>query len=232
MVPSCKKEKERDSIIYGSGNIVEEGKDFSDFDRIEFSGMGTLIIHQEARHPFVLMKVDDNLQPYMNAEVKGRTLIISSPSEKHVTIMPTNTIEYHVMVKELNKVSLAGNGSIVATNGINASYIILNATGTGNITFDINVKELEANLSGSATLLLSGKADRQKVQLTGDANYNGMKLDTIKSEVRISGSGNSIVKVTDELEVDISGNGSVDYIGSPKTNIRISGNGKVNKRDK
>jgi hypothetical protein len=55
-------------------------------------------------------------------------------------------------------------------------------------------------------------------------------LVTNKCDVRISGSGDVEINVTDELDASISGSGSVLYKGDPKKlNSHSAGSGKVRK---
>lgn len=228
IIPSCKKE----SAVYGSGNVVQEGKAIGDIDRIEFSCMGDLTVRQEGEHSSLLVIAEDNILPFINVQVKGRTLIITTPQETSFALKPSRPIEFQATVGELNKISLAGKGNIRSKNPISGEYLILNGGGSGNMDFDINVKELEINLSGTSTLILRGIAERQKIRLSEKANYNGTGLDSQKAEARITGNAVAWLKVDEDLEADITGQGFVEYEGSPKVNARIIGGGKVNKRDR
>jgi hypothetical protein len=48
--------------------------------------------------------------------------------------------------------------------------------------------------------------------------------------VRVSGSGEAVVNVADELDVDVSGSGGVQYIGDPTVAESISGSGDITRK--
>ncbi len=54
-----------------------------------------------------------------------------------------------------------------------------------------------------------------------------MTIRVTVTDLHVSGSGEVVVAVSDELMIDISGSGSVTYIGDPKVEQEISGSGKV-----
>jgi hypothetical protein len=48
-------------------------------------------------------------------------------------------------------------------------------------------------------------------------------LETLECSVKVMGSGNSYVTVTEDLDVHIMGSGNVYVKGSPSMNVRVQG---------
>lgn len=223
---------EESGNVSGSGKVVEEGKNIGEFNRIEFRGMGLLILSQKEDHSSLEISADDNILPYINVRVRGKTLTISTPEEDEVSLKPSRPIEFLVSVPELTKISLAGVGRIRSQNQLSGNYLILNSNGHGNMDLDLNVKDLEVNMTSNSTLDLRGIAERQKIQLSEKARYNGINLDSQKAEVRITGNGLALLHVKESLEAVISGDGIIEYQGTPQVSSQIAGNGKIIKTDK
>ena len=59
--------------VRGSGDLVTESRQVSDFDRVALSGSGQVVITQGAEEG-LSVEADDNLMQYVRTEVSGRTL--------------------------------------------------------------------------------------------------------------------------------------------------------------
>src|SRR3990170_5909134 len=63
-------------FVRGSGNVVTEERDVSDFHKIHLSGIGNLIITQGEEESLTI-EADDNIMPLISADVSGERLTIS-----------------------------------------------------------------------------------------------------------------------------------------------------------
>lgn len=82
------------------------------------------------------------------------------------------------------------------------------------------------DISGSADITATGRADRLDLTISGsgDADLNALTVKTAK--VDISGSGDAAVAPTEEADIDISGSGDVNLSTRPaKVNSTVSGSG-------
>jgi len=89
-------------------------------------------------------------------------------------------------------------------------------------------KVLEVGVSGVATIDLAGRADTLVVRLSGTGEIQARALATHDATVGVSGSGNAIVRATQDLDVSVSGVGTVTVVGKP-ANVKkhVSGVGHV-----
>ncbi len=193
--------------VRGSGNVVTEEREVSDFTSISLQGWGKLVIDQTGSESLSITG-DDNFLPYIETEVRGRELIISIPSN---TIFNDITdLTYHVTVKTIDNLDLSGAGDIEVLH--------------------LDSEDWHVNLSGAGNITVSGEVDTQTIVISGAGGYNAEELSSQEASIEHSGAGMAVVQVSDTLDVNISGLGSVEYIGDPTVNQTITGVGSVHQR--
>ena len=121
-----------------------------------------------------------------------------------------NPVSSNNLPVHLEGVAVAGSGEVTAT-------------GVAADSFDVEI-------SGSGRVEPTGTADTLVVDISGSARYLGEDLEALVGTVRVSGSGEAVVNVADELDVDVSGSGGVQYIGDPTVTQSISGSGDITRK--
>ncbi len=193
--------------VRGSGNIVTEEREVSDFTSISLQGWGELIIDQTGSESLSITG-DDNFLPYIETEVRGRELIIRM--QEDTTFTNITDLTYHVTVATLDNLELSGAGDVEMLHLDGESWSV--------------------NLSGAGNITVSGQVDTQTIVISGAGSYNAEDLSSQNASVEHSGAGMAVVQVSDTLDVNISGLGSVEYIGDPAVTQEITGLGTVNQR--
>ena len=123
--------------------------------------------------------------------------------------------------------NLNGSGSL-KVDTLAARKVTLGMNGSGSGTFNgLTADELEAGINGSGKYTLKGKVARQSLQTIGSGNYDAQQLQSQKTHITITGSGDSTVWATQVLDVSIFGSGTVAYQGTPKLTQQVSGSGSV-----
>jgi hypothetical protein len=102
----------------------------------------------------------------------------------------------------------------------------MSSSGRANLV--VHANELNANLSSSAVLKISGDAVKQSIKVSSSGNYEAENLLSKECTVRASSSGSATVNVSDLLNVNISSSGQVNYIGKPEIHQEISSSGSLN----
>jgi hypothetical protein len=210
-------------FVRGSGNVVTEERDVSDFHKIHLSGVGNLIITQGEEESLTI-EADDNIMPIIKANVFWEELKISF--NRGYTFAPSTAIKFHLTVVDLDEISLSGAGNIDCED-FSTEVLQFDVSGAGNVDFDIEAERVEVIVSGAGNIIMSGKVDSQEIEIDGAGKYNGEDLKSRQCEIRISGAGSATVNVSELLDVEINGIGNVYYTGSPNVNPDISGLGKV-----
>ncbi|KAF0109076.1 MAG: hypothetical protein FD146_120 [Anaerolineaceae bacterium] len=211
--------------VFGSGKVVTETRDVSGFDKVSVSGGGELVIIQDGTES-VTVETDDNLMQYVVAEVRGGTLNLYLDNDGMSNFQPTRLV-FTVHVKNLTGVTTSGAWDFTAAE-IETDNLDISVSGTGSVDIGmLTANNLTVTFGGAGEMDAAGQVTSQSVTIGGTGEYRAADLKSETAEVKISGTGEATLWVTDSLTVDISGAGSVQYYGSPQTNINTSGAGDV-----
>jgi hypothetical protein len=190
--------------VRGSGVVATESRDAAGFSEVWLSGSGEVVVERTGSES-VTVEAEDNILPLLEARVAGARLTLGTKS--NVNIQPTRPIRFHVTVKDLTALGVSGSGKFRAEG--------------------IDTQRLSADIAGSGSATLAGKADDVRLSVSGSGDYDAARLATRTASVSISGSGSATVNATDHVEAHISGSGSVRYLGSPTVAKHVSGSGAV-----
>ncbi len=213
--------------VGGSGTIVTEARDVTEFERITLAGEGRVIV-SEAEAASLTIETDDNLLVHIKTTVRNRALEIAT--ESGVDIDPTESVIYRVATPEVTGLTLTGAGRF-ELGECESEVFSVALSGAGDIEVEhLAADELDVEISGAGGVQLGGAVRSQRVSIPGAGTYDGRKLQSEQATVTTSGTGSATVWVTDELNATITGVGSIDYYGSPRLTESITGLGRVNAR--
>lgn len=211
--------------IEGSGSVITEDIQVSDFDSIELNGSGEVVITQSGSESLSI-ETDDNIMEHIEAEVDGRTLKLGFKSGIR-SISPTR-LTFHVNVDDLSSLAISGSGQIDAES-LRSDNLSVEVSGSGDVNITgLSLQSASVDISGSGEVDLAGEVQDQEVSISGSGKYRAGDMASKTAEISISGSGDATIWARETLEADISGSGSVDYYGRPSINMSGSGSGKVN----
>lgn len=211
----------------GSGHVMTEARNVSDFDAVSFNSVGEVTI-QQGETESLTIEAEDNVLPEIRTEVRNGTLYIGYAEENGwARVQPTKTIRFTLTVKQLNEINLAGAGSVVA-KALKSDKLQVVLSGAGSLSCEeLEAGDLALRLSGAGSIDASGKATRLEVRLSGFGSFKGGNLQSETADVTISGTGSAVVWATGHLDARISGLGSVQYYGQPQVTKNVSGLGSV-----
>jgi hypothetical protein len=189
----------------GSGTMATETRDVNGFDEIDLSGSGTVLVAVTGTESLTV-EAEDNILSLLTTEVRNGTLVLGTKQN----ISPTREIVYTITVVSLEAVTVSGSGSVTATN--------------------IDADAFNVHISGSGTVIPEGVSESLDLSISGSGVFEGEALLSATGTVSVSGSGDAVVYVTDDLDVKVSGSGNVEYFGDPGVSVSISGSGNVSKR--
>jgi hypothetical protein len=219
-------------VISGSGNVITESRQVSNFDSIELSGSGEVIVTQGAGESLTI-ETDDNVMEYIESEVENGTLKLRLVTglQTGVNIQRYTRLVFYVGVDNLNGLSTSGSGKI-ESDEIETGRLDLSVSGSGTIQIaELFASELKAGISGSGGINLGGDVAVQDIGVSGSGNYQAGEMCSSSVKVSVSGSGNATVCATEELDASLSGSGNVNYHGSPEVSISDSGSGNIRHLD-
>jgi hypothetical protein len=220
-------------VIQGSGNVVTEDRQVTNFDRIALEGSGDVVITQGGSESLTV-ETDDNVIEQVKTEVEGGTLTLGLVTgiPTGVNVQSTTRLIFYVGVDDLTGLSISGSGDIEAET-IETERLDASINGSGNVRIsNLTAGEVSADISGSGEVdLAAGEAAEQDTSISGSGKYLAGDLCGAMVKVSVSGSGEATVCATDTLDADISGSGNVNYHGQPSINISGSGSGQLNNLD-
>lgn len=193
--------------VGGSGRVISEKRNISDFSNISLEGSGRVVIEQSGVDSLTVT-CDDNILRYIESEVRGNTLVLGERSG--VSLSPSTDILYKVTLRRLDTLDISGSG-VVEAKGLQSA-------------------KMKIDLSGSGEVSAQGAADDLDITISGSGRFRGDSLKSRRTRIDVSGSGNALIASSETLDAIISGSGSVEYVGDPRVHQDISGSGSLRKR--
>jgi hypothetical protein len=210
----------------GIAEVISETREVSSFHSIRLSVNGEVTVIQGKEQSLVL-RADDDVIPRLRTRVKNGTLVISSVGG----IRRSAQLEIDIVMEEIKGLSISGSGTITVSDRIKADDVSLKISGSGDIFLELDASDINTKISGSGKINLSGTVKSHTIDISGSGDTKAFDLLTDTTTVKISGSGDCMVNVSENLDVKISGSGDVEYKGSPKVNFKGSGSGTVKSVD-
>lgn len=216
---------------------VREARSVASFTAIEFRGPGTLHLRQ-GEEQSVEVEAPRAVLDQFDTAVEGGTLEL--PVDKDANVFErlfgedsSNDVEVDVYVTAptIEALSLTGSGRIEGETPIEGEALSLNVAGSGGMTLEVASAELDVNVAGSGTSTLRGRTRTFTINVAGSGDLEGRDLETGTAEVRIAGSGDVMLHVTEELSASIFGSGDVRYRGEPTVSTNSVGSGTVSPLD-
>lgn len=210
--------------IDGNGNVINETRKVSSFDKIDISGGYEVILNQGDIESLEL-EVDENLIEYITTEVKSNILYISSKE----LFGKAKSLKLYITVVDINYIDVSGAIELTNKGTLKGEQLEINVSGAADIELKIELNNLEMDMSGASETTLTGSANNFKIKLSGDGELDAEKFKTQNTSIAISGAGEATVFAKKLLDVKVSGAGNIKYKGNPKITKSISGAGSINK---
>jgi len=193
--------------IVGSGQIIREDRDLSQFDSVEVSGSIDVKITRGEKLKCVV-EGDDNIIPLVKTEVSNRNLNIYVDQSFSIQ----QTVNVYLEVPEISGVLLSGSGNIEFT--------------------DVTGDRVEISIDGSGDITATGEVENLTAEINGSGDMHLFNLYSENATVEINGSGDVEVRVNNSLDCEINGSGDIHYTGNPATVKRsVNGSGDITWRE-
>jgi hypothetical protein len=212
--------------LAGSGNIVSIEQDAADFDRLEISHAFRVTVTQGDTYS-VVIRIDDNLEPYLRVGQQGETLSIGLTDEIGLGFL-TATLEADITMPSLTSVEASGASQATLVDFILEEELSLDASGASRFEGDLETPRLDLTLSGASGSDLRGAAEDLRIDASGASTADLSDFSATNADVIVSGASNATVNVNGTLEVEASGASNVTYFGSPTLgDVNVSGASSV-----
>lgn len=215
--------------IKGSGTIITKVVNTSNYDGVSVKGSMTIVL-EKGTEGTLKVEADDNIIDLVMITTENNVLQIAIKSKSSYN--SRNEIKVYVPFTDLNEITLHGSGNIISKNPINSNTLTCTLRGSGDIKAEIEVTTLNASLKGSGDIELSGNTNQLSLEMSGSGNFKGFDLNSQKTDVSLTGSGDIEVNATQSIKASLTGSGDITYSGNPKTkDVNVKGSGEIDSRN-
>lgn len=218
--------------IEGNGQIKKETRNTGTYMSVSSNGFWDInLVFGESGT--IVLEGDENLLPYIETIVEDGNLKIKM--KQKLNIRTKNRIKVTVPLKIMTGIALSGSGNIRGEGKFyneGKTRVWLSGSGKIDIQFQ-KAGSIEAGISGSGGIRLSGMAQTVDARVSGSGNADLSKLKAEEATAHISGSGDIELNASKTIDARISGSGNVSYSGSAEeVRKHLSGSGKLIKTGK
>ncbi|WP_375580479.1 head GIN domain-containing protein [Marivirga tractuosa] len=136
----------------------------------------------------------------------------------NIKLLPT--LKVYVSIKDVQKLSVNGNGKLITENSIASDNLNLLVAGTGSIEVDVKTKTLEAKLAGPGDLTIKGYTDDLILENSGAGSLDAFEFESQNADVNLYGLGSIKLNVSEKLDAKIYGSGNISVKGATKEIVK------------
>ncbi len=211
--------------IKGNGKLIWQTRNVGDFSKLSIGSAFKVYIKQGSATELKI-EAEENLMAHISTKVSGGTLEISSDG-----ISATKSMTIYLTYVNVDDIRLSGAVCMESASALNFENIAFDFSGASEADLDLTAKEMTGDVSGASHVKLAGKVQKVHFNISGAADFEGMKLDVATFELEASGAAKAEVSATDELNISASGAASVRYSGNARVTQDSSGAASISKRD-
>jgi hypothetical protein len=189
-----------------------EARDLRPFESIGVNTFADVVL-QKGHKESVRIESREDVAHIVQTIVEDKRLSISTKNDSF-NVIPHAII--YITYSTLNGLVVEHAGNVTCMEPIESNWLGIVQNGKGNIDLQVDVISLDATLTKSGGLRLSGSADEAKILNTGPGSFDGIDLETSEAKVTMKDSGGISICVEDELSAFLEGTGNLLLKGEPR----------------
>jgi len=215
--------------IQGSGHVVTDSRDFSNFTGAEVGSTIDLYVKQDSAYS-VKVETDDNLQQYIVIDQSGSTLHIRE--RQNTNLRSTGKIKVYISAPEFKYLDASGASRIIGQNLLTSSSITeIGVSGASNAELELKSPKVTVDVSGASEITLKGETKDLSIEASGASTVRGFGLLSENTDVGLSGASRAEVFGSVKINASASGASDVYYMGAGAVTKDESGASSVRKSD-
>jgi len=208
---------------HGEGDVVTQTLLINEFSGVKLRGSSKVYITQGNDFE-VVVEGQQNIIDQIETDIQNDIWEI----EFEDCIRDYEELQFYITMPDIKRLEVSGSGDIFGENEFEVDDLELKVDGSGKIDVEIsNADKVETKIEGSGKIIIEGLANDFESRISGSGDLKAFDLEVLFAYVKISGSGDAEVYVSEELEVKITGSGDVYYKGSPLIDADITGSGDL-----
>lgn len=208
LLPACAKVG---SSLNGSGKIVDQDIDVTDFNSVNAKGQFQLKIAQ-ADESRVTLSTDDNLVSRVIIVLDRKTLKLSI--EAPSTFFPTS-LTITIAMPQLIGLNLSGGASATLSGFKSPHPFSLFMADKSTLDGDIDAGSINFNLSGTSTAVLKGGAASMDLTAIDTSKLDLSSFTLLRAKVNLDQSSEAIVNVSGQFDVTLNNKSKIFFLGNP-----------------
>lgn len=217
------------SEVTGSGDLVTQQKDFSDFTVIEAASGFKLEIFQSSLHS-IAVTADDNVIDHIQLTKTGETLKIGL--ERGILFVSV-TLDVDIGMPELISLELSGGSQGIIEDIVTSNTLSVDLSGGSKLRGDFVTSEnVNFDLSGGSQLIdFNGEANDMNVRSSEGSQLELSDFIVQDANIDLSGGSLATINLDGRLNAILSGGSTLFYLGDPTLeDIDVSGGSTIDKK--
>lgn len=203
--------------------MATEERVLSEFNGLRVEAIGKVNLHIAPEYK-VMIRTNVNVLDDITLSVYENDLYIKLTGN-HRKI---DLLEFDVYAPEFNYIRLDGVADIRCEDLISTPALTVKQDGVGNIYLgNVEVQNAYFTLHEVGDVEVRGMADEVIANHSGVGNLRLFELTGKKGDIKLSGTGDIDINVSNDLKIDLSGVGDVRYMGTPAMSVNHTGVGKI-----
>ncbi len=208
---------------FGQNNNVKRKIMTEPFSGIKMSGASDVTLIKGADY-IVVVEAPERVQEAIKVKVNGGLLTITYSG---IRLKNNEDFHFYITTPAFEMLNVSGAATVTSEGSVfEGKQLRIIASGAADVDLNLDYENVEANVSGAASVDLSGKAGRQHVVASGAADYVAKNLVSDTSSIVASGASSVYVNVIHKIDYKTSGAADVKFKGNPEEwNLDTTKNG-------
>lgn len=203
--------------INAQEEVTEETRQVSTFTGIDVGGAFDVYISQ-GETTEVIVETQRKLLEKVRTSVDDGILELSTRGIKNAKVL-----KVFIMVPELNSIDIHGAASLNGKTPFKGKTMDITASGASDGSLELYYDKVSVDISGAASLDLSGETITFNSEASGASSLNASGLKASIAQASASGASSSSINAIEEVVSNTSGAGTIDLINKPGKLTIVSG---------
>ena len=223
---SCDKDHLND-CLKGTGSIITETRQASDFNRVDVYNNVNVIITQDSINT-IMVEAGKHIIYGITTEISDGVLTIRNENKCNWVRSYSTTIAVYVHVKKLTIIQHHGSATISSSNSIECGTVDLNVWSSGDIKLAVEADNIYSRQHSTVgDMALTGHSTYCYIYNNGNAFTYETGLQVEQADIEQRGTGDVSVTVNRNMHVSIHESGNVYYSGNPEITSSVTGSGRL-----
>jgi hypothetical protein len=212
--------------LFGNNATSSEHRALRDFNAVSAGGRTNVFI-----------TVGDDYKIGVRASERGLKSLHTSVTDGTLRISQsgwwfrTPTVDIDVMLPALGHVEASGATTVTVVSPLNQESLRIHSSGASTVSLDATLELLDAQSSGASDINIRGFAQRANIRTSGSSDFRGNEFRSEQADVRLSGSSDVYITVTESITGNMSGSSDIHIRGNPTIDVGTSGSTSIRRLD-